>query len=187
MNILSALLVALGLSMDNFAVTIASGCCYRSRIPAAYAFKVGVMFASAHFMMFSAGWLCGAGAERYIGAVDHWIAFLILLFIGGKMIKESRSNKEDASVCTLHSLKILATLSVATSLDALLVGMGLAFASSSFWPVVWTLSFCAFVTSIAGFYLGAWLGHKFGKLMECLGGLALVSIGVKLLLEGLGI
>ena len=187
MNILSALLVALGLSMDNFAVTIASGCCHRNRISFAYTFKVGVMFAAAHFVMFSAGWLCGAGAERYIGAVDHWIAFVILLFIGGKMIKESRSADDNEDACVLHSFKTLVPLSVATSLDALLVGMGLAFASTSFWPVVWTLSACVFVTSIAGFYLGAWLGRKFGKVMEAAGGAVLALIGVKLLLEGLGI
>lgn len=187
MNILSALLVALGLSMDNFAVTIASGCRHRSRIPAAYTFKAGVLFAAAHFIMFSAGWLCGAGAERYIGAAAHWIAFLILLFIGGKMIKESLSHQDTGDVCALHSFKTLAPLSVATSLDALLAGMGLAFASSSFWPVVWTLSACVFVTSIAGFYLGAWLGRKFGKVMEAAGGAVLALIGVKLLLEGLGI
>lgn len=187
MNILSSLLVALGLSMDNFAVTVASGCCHREKVPFFYIFKVSICFTLAHFIMFSAGWFCGAEAARYIGAVDHWIAFLILVFIGVRMIKEAFSSSDDESACSFHSLKTLLALSVATSLDALLVGMGMAFASSVFWPTVCMLSLCVFVTSWAGFYLGAWLGHKFGKLMEGLGGLALVSIGVKLLLEGLGI
>lgn len=187
MNILSSLLVALGLSMDNFAVTVASGCCHRTHIPWAYICKVSVCFTLAHFVMFAAGWLCGAGAGRYIGALDHWIAFLILLFIGGRMIKESFFAQAETDVCSFHSLKTLLALSVATSMDALLVGMSLAFASSSFWPTVWTLSACVFVTSWAGFYLGAWLGRKFGKIMEGVGGAVLVFIGVKLLLEGLGI
>lgn len=103
------------------------------------------------------------------------------------MIKESRSPDANEDACVLHSFKTLVPLSVATSLDALLVGMGLAFASTSFGPVVWTLSACVFVTSIAGFYLGAWLGRKFGKVMEAAGGAVLALIGVKLLLEGLGI
>lgn len=187
MNILSAFLVAVGLSMDNFAVTIASGCCHRERIPALYILKVGVMFSLAHFIMFALGWLGGAGAGRFIGAVDHWVAFLILVFIGGRMIKESRSDDSCPDVCTLHSFKTLCVLAVATSLDALLVGMGMAFASSSFWPLVWMLTACVFLTSVSGFYVGAWLGRKFGKIMEAAGGAMLAFIGVKLLLEGLGI
>lgn len=187
MNILSALLVALGLSMDNFAVTVASGCCHHGRVPASYIFKTGALFALAHFAMFSVGWLCGEGAGRYIGAVDHWIAFFILVFIGGRMIKEARREEVSADACRLHSFKTLLSLSVATSLDALLVGMGLAFASSAFWPTVWTLAACVLVTSVTGFYLGAWLGRTFGKVMEAAGGAVLVLIGVKLLLEGLGI
>lgn len=173
--------------MDNFAVTIASGCCHRERVPVLYAIKVGVIFALAHFIMFSAGWLCGAGAGRLIGIVDHWLAFLILVFIGVRMIKEARSDNTSADVCRLSSFKTLLMLSVATSLDALLVGMGLALTSVSFWHVVWALAFCVLLTSIMGFYLGAWLGRKFGKVMEAAGGVVLVLIGVNLLLEGLGI
>lgn len=173
--------------MDNFAVTIASGCCHRKRVPVAYAFKVGVIFTLAHFIMFSAGWLFGAGAGRLLNTVDHWIAFFILAFIGGRMIKESRSDKADSDVCILHSLKTLFVLAVATSLDALLVGMGMAFTSASFWQLVWMLAACVMVTSVMGFYVGAWLGRKFGKVMEAAGGVVLMLIGVKLLLEGLGI
>ena len=90
-------------------------------------------------------------------------------------------------ICVLHSFKTLLALSVATSLDALLVGIGLAFTEAPFWVTVLTLTACVFVTSWAGFYLGAFLGRKFGKVMEALGGLALILIGLKLLLEGLGI
>lgn len=187
MNILSAFLVAVGLSMDNFAVTIASGCCHRARVPVSYAFKVGVMFTLAHLVMFSAGWLFGAGTGRFINVVDHWIAFFILVFIGGRMIKESRSDKAEADVCVLHSLKTLFVLSVATSLDALLVGMGMAFTSASFGQLAWMLAACVMITSVTGFYVGAWLGRKFGKMMEAAGGAVLVLISVKLLLEGLGI
>ena len=187
MNILSALLVALGLSMDNLAVTIASGCPHQNKIPLTYIGKVSALFAVAHFIMFSVGWLGGAGVGRYIGAVDHWIAFAILAFIGARMVKEARNPQDEEDVCVLHSFKTLLALSVATSLDALLVGIGLAFTEAPFWVTVLTLTACVFVTSWAGFYLGAFLGRKFGKVMEALGGLALILIGLKLLLEGLGI
>lgn len=187
MNILSALLVALGLSMDNLAVTVASGCCFRGRIPRLYVLKVSVVFAAAHFIMFAGGWFCGVEAGRYIGAVDHWIAFFILFFIGLKMIKESRQRKDSSEVCSLLPFKTLLALAAATSVDALLAGMGLAFAASAFWPTVWMLAACVLITSVTGFYLGTWLGRKFGKVMEAAGGAVLVLIGVKLLLEGLGI
>ena len=187
MNILSSLLVALGLSMDNWAVTIASGCSHHEAIAKSYIFKVSALFAAAHFLMFSGGWLCGAGVGKYIGAVDHWIAFIILVFIGVRMVKESRQNQPETDVCTLHSFKTLCVLAVATSLDALLVGMGLAFTAAPFWATVLMLTACVFITSWSGFYVGAYLGRKFGKVMEALGGAVLILIGMKLLLEGVGI
>ena len=187
MNILSCLLVALGLSMDNWAVTIASGCSHRQAIAKTYIFKVSALFAVAHFGMFSGGWLCGAEAGKYIGAVDHWIAFVILLFIGARMIKESRTVRAEPEVCVLHSFKTLCALAVATSIDALLVGMGLAFTAASFWAAVLMLTGCVFITSWTGFYVGGYLGRKFGKVMEAAGGAVLILIGLKLLLEGIGI
>lgn len=187
MTILPSLLVALGLSMDNFAVTIASGCSHHNTVSKGYIFQVSALFSLAHFVMFSAGWLCGEGVGRLIGAVDHWVAFFILAFIGFRMVKESREAKAENDVCLIHSFKTLAVLSVATSVDALLVGMGLALTQAPFWLTVWTLVTCVFITSWTGFYLGVFLGRKFGKAMEALGGLALIVIGLKLLLEGVGI
>lgn len=186
MNILSSLLVALGLSMDNFAVTIATGCCYRKKIPTSYVVKVSCLFSFAHFVMFSLGWVLGTEAGKYLRALDHWLAFGILFFIGCKMIKEALS-KEEAEKCVLHSFKTLCVLAFATSVDALLVGMGLAFSAFSFWLTVGALVASVFATSWTGFYLGAWLGRKFGKVVEAFGGIILIGIGVKLLLEGFGI
>ena len=186
MNILSSLLVALGLSMDNFAVTIATGCCYRKKIPTSYVVKVSCLFSFSHFVMFSLGWLLGTEAGKYLRTLDHWLAFGILLFIGCKMIKEAFS-KEEEEKCVLHSFKTLCVLAFATSVDALLVGMGLAFSAFSFWLTIGALVASVFVTSWTGFYLGAWLGRKFGKVVEAFGGVILIGIGVKLLLEGFGI
>lgn len=177
----------MGLSMDNFAVTIASGCCHHAKIPVRYAGKVSVLFTLAHFVMFSGGWLCGEGLGRYISSIDHWAAFGILAYIGGQMVRNSRQKEDEPDVCALHSFKTLLMLSFATSVDALVVGMGCAFTEVPFWPVVGMLCACVLVTSWAGFYLGAFLGRRFGKLMEALGGLVLIGLGIKLLLEGVGI
>lgn len=187
MNILSCLLVAAGLSMDNFAVTIASGCCHHQRVGARYVWTVSVTFALAHFVMFSAGWLCGEAVGRYIEAVDHWAAFVLLAYIGGQMLLNARKSEAGPDVCRVHSFKTVLALSVATSLDALVVGIGWAFSGAPFWLAVWLLTACVLLTSSTGFYLGAWLGRRFGKAMEALGGAALIVIGIKLLLEGVGI
>lgn len=177
----------MGLSMDNFAVTIASGCANHKEIRQRYILTVSFLFALAHFVMFSAGWLCGAGIGRFISAVDHWIAFAILIFIGGRMIQAACQAKSGPDVCQVYSFKTILLLSVATSMDALVVGIGLAFTQAPFWLTVLTLTGCVLATSYAGFYLGALLGRKFGKYMEVLGGMVLILIGVKLLLDGLQI
>lgn len=187
MNILSGLLVGLGLSMDNFAVTIAAGCCHRKKLSFGYAASVSAVFSLAHFVMFGAGWMCGAAIGGYISSVDHWLAFAILAYIGGHMIYSSRKEEPGPDVCAARTLKTLLMLSVATSMDALAVGVGLALTDASFWLTAGMLCVCVWVTGWAGFYLGAWLGRRFGKWMETLGGTVLACIGIKLLLEGVGI
>ena len=109
--------------MEKLPVTIASGCSHQKKIPLSYIGKVSALFAVAHFMMFSVGWLGGAGVDRYIGAVDHWIAFGILAFIGARMVKEAQNPQVEKETGVLHSFKTLLALSLATSLDALLVGI----------------------------------------------------------------
>lgn len=185
MNILSSLLVALGLSMDNFAVSIASGCCNR-KISWRYSVSVSVLFALAHVVMFSAGWFGGRELGRFISSVDHWIAFVVLAFIGARMVWQARGPEEtDPELCRVHTLGTLLMLSVATSIDALLVGVGLSFTAAPYLLTTGTLAVCVLLTSLTGFVLGSYLGRRFGRVMEALGGLALVAIGVKLLVEGL--
>lgn len=190
MQIWSSILVALSLSMDNFAVTIAAGCAEHCRLRVRTVLGVSFAFALAHFVMFSSGWLCGAQLGKHIDRFDHWIAFAVLAFIGGRMIKGAfEPVKEDAplDVCRLNTPKTIIALAVATSLDALLAGVGLSFTPASFGLTTGALAVSVMLTSCCGFWLGAQLGRRFGKTMEALGGLALVGIGVKLLLGGLGI
>lgn len=186
MSMLSALLVALGLSMDNFAVTIASGC-RGGPIRHKPTLLISFSFALAHILMLSAGWWGGRELGRFLDRFDHWIAFAVLVFIGGKMVKESFQEQAGPNLCHALALKTLLALAVATSLDALGVGMALSLTQA---PYVLTLCFmagCVFITSYSGFFLGAWLGCRFGKVMETLGGLVLCLVGTKVLLSGLGI
>lgn len=190
MQIWSSLLVALSLSMDNFAVTIAAGCAEHCRLRVRTVLGVSFSFALAHFIMFSSGWLCGAQLGKHIDRFDHWIAFAVLAFIGGRMIKGSFERAESAAasnLCSLNTSKTILALSIATSLDALLAGVGLSFTPAPFGLTAAALAACVMVTSCCGFWLGAQLGRRFGKIMEALGGVALVFIGLKLLLGGLGI
>lgn len=190
MQIWSSLLVAMSLSMDNFAVTIAAGCAEHCRLRIRTVLAVSLSFALAHFVMFSAGWLCGAQLGKHIDRFDHWIAFAVLAFIGGRMIKgafEPPQKDESAELCRLNTPKTIVALAIATSLDALLAGVGISFTPAPFGLTAGALAVCVLVTSCSGFWLGALLGRRFGKVMEALGGGALVFIGVKLLLEGLGI
>lgn len=182
MNILSAFLVALSLSMDNFAVALASGCNRRAALPHRTTVRVGTLFAMAHFVMFSIGFFSGHELMLWIGNVGKWVATAILVYIGVHMIYESCRPAHLKNTNVLDSSKMQVILVLATSVDALLVGIGLGLAAAPFWLTVLLLSACVFVTSMGGFYTGHWLGRRFGQVMEIMGGCVLILIGVKWLL-----
>jgi putative Mn2+ efflux pump MntP len=187
MSVLSSFIVALSLSMDNFAVSIASGCACGKELRFKHICGVSLCFVLAHALMLSAGWFGGKELGHFVESVGHWLAFLVLGFIGIKMIKEAFEKKENPTLCQLISFKTISILALATSLDALLVGLALSLTKA---PYLLTLGFmtgCVFVTSYAGFCLGNFLGRRFGTWMEVLGGVALVGVGVRVLLIGLGI
>lgn len=173
--------------MDNFAVTIASGCACKGGVRHKSTFWVSLSFACAHIIMFCAGWWGGRELGRWIDRFDHWIAFFVLAFIGLKMIKESFEKKQGPDLCRSISAKTVLALAVATSLDALLVGIALSLTAAPFWLTLWFMAACVFATSYAGFFLGSYLGGRFGSAMEALGGLALAAVGTRVLLSGLGI
>ena len=112
---------------------------------------------------------------------------VILVFIGVRMIKEAFSPEEELSCPIFTSLKTQVALAVATSLDALFVGAGMSLAGAPFWQTQFFLVSCVFITSLCGFYLGGYLGKKFGRNMEIAGGIVLIILGAKVLLEGVGI
>lgn len=182
MNILSAFLVAISLCMDNLAVSLAAGCSLWKELPKAIIWRMGTFFAVAHVVMFSIGFLGGHELVRLIGNVGTWIASGILVYIGLHMISEARK-ESSFSGGMLSSLKMQLLLSLATSIDALLVGIGLGLQHSPFWLPTLTMGVCVFLTSIGGFYSGHWLGKRFGKVVEIFGGCVLIIIALKWLLS----
>ncbi len=185
MNLIASFLVAAGLSMDNLAVTVPAGCSGGRCLARRFVWGVSALFAVAHFGMFAFGFEGGIWmhAGRTLGP---WIACTILVVIGVRMVK-SAFEPHPVQSGVLSTWQSQCALAVATSLDALFVGAGLALAGAPFWQTQAALVLCVFVTSLCGFYLGRYLGQQFGRKMEIAGGAVLVFLGVKVLLEGVGI
>ena len=186
MSILSIFALAISLSMDNLAVAIAAGCGEGKQVRLGPIVQASVCFALAHVLMFSIGWMGGVSIERWVQAWSYWLVFLILIWVGGHMIKESFSELVPINK-TCFTFKNIAWLSLATSIDALAIGVGLSFVQVPFFITIGILAFCVWITSGIGFLTGSFLGRKFGHAMEALGGGILIVMGIKILLSGLRI
>lgn len=180
------LLIAVSLALDAFAVSTSTGISlpnFRLR----HAVKMGVWFGAFQFAMPLIGWLLGTGVSDYIQAIDHFIAFGLLAFIGGRMVWGSvtRDCGED-ECCPDLSARRLCLLAIATSIDALAVGVSMAFMEDMNILLACTvIGVVAFALSVAGGMLGKRLGCLFQKRAELVGGLVLIAIGVKILVEHL--
>ncbi|MCL2887738.1 MAG: manganese efflux pump MntP family protein [Elusimicrobia bacterium] len=183
MGYITTLLVALSLTMDNFAVSLACGC--GPEIKNRDIIKCGGFFALAHIIMFFIGWFGGELADKYISGYDHWAAFFLLLFIGGKMLKEALSAKKEQCLNIFQNTREIILISLATSMDALAVGLSLSFAAVNFTFAVVSIALFVFITTFIGFKLGCRLSAKFGKRAEIAGGVVLICIGLKILLDGI--
>jgi manganese efflux pump family protein len=181
------LLLAVGLGMDAFAVSLAVGSC-RTSIRFRPLFRLSFHFGLFQFLMPIVGWWLGQSVDQYIRDYDHWIAFILLAGIGVRMIKESRETKSDRSDKIDHTRGwMLVLLSIATSIDALAVGLSMAFLGVDIWIPSLVIGIVAAAMTAVGMIGGGRLGCLFGKRMELLGGIILVGIGLKILLEHLGI
>ena len=188
MGILELFLIAVGLSMDAFAVSICKGLAMRT-MNWKNAWKAGLYFGGFQTLMPLIGYLLGSGFRDKITKIDHWIAFILLGIIGGKMIVESvKPDKEDDEVKEMDApldLKEMFVLAVATSIDAFAVGI-----TFVDYPIVETITIIGistFFISIGGVYVGNFFGNKYEKKAEFAGGLILVLLGVRILLTHLGI
>ncbi len=183
MGFAELLILAVGLSMDAFAVSVCKGLSIRALMPR-HAVIVGAWFGAFQALMPLAGWLLGAAFADMIAAVDHWIAFVLLAFIGGNMIREALGHGEEDCDPSLAPLAML-VLAVATSIDALAVGVTFAFLRVDIVPAVALIGVCTFVISAAGVKVGNVFGTRYKSKAELFGGAVLVLIGLRLLLEHL--
>lgn len=184
MDFFELILIAVGLSMDAFAVSICKGLSVK-RLEAKQALLVGVYFGGFQFLMPVLGYLLGCRFEALISNVDHWIAFILLGLIGGNMIKESFAKNEELS--DDFSIKTMLLLALATSIDALAVGISFAFLSVDILPAAALIGVTTCALSALGIYIGHGFGLCYKSKAEFAGGIILIFIGVKILLEHLGI
>lgn len=176
--------IAVGLSMDAFAVSICKGLA-AGRIRLSHALTAGVYFGGFQALMPLAGYLLGVRFQVLIAAFDHWIAFVLLGLIGGNMIRESRQEAETLD-CDFR-FRAMLPLAVATSIDALAVGVSFAFLQVEILPAVCFIGLVTFGLSAVGVKVGSVFGARYRSGAELAGGLVLVGMGVKILLEHLGV
>ena len=185
MSLWELFVIAVGLSMDAFAVSICKGLSV-GKLKAKHALSCGIWFGVFQAIMPLIGYLLGAQFESYITSIDHWIAFVLLAAIGGNMIREALS-KEEESVNASFGVKAMALLAVATSIDALAVGVTFAFLHVRIVPAVLFIGAVTFVFSTVGAKIGSVFGARFKRPAEIIGGAVLILMGIKILLEHLGV
>ena len=189
MGFVELFLVAVGLSMDAFAVSVCKGLCMK-RLDVRQGVAIALFFGGFQALMPLAGWALGTQFEQYITPVDHWIAFVLLAFIGGKMLWDAFRGGEEELSCPADGkldLRELVMLSVATSIDALAVGITFAFLRVDIVSSVALIGVTTFVLSLAGVAVGHRFGARYEKTATVVGGVVLVLIGTKILLEHLGV
>lgn len=182
MDYVTVILIAIGLSMDALAVAIAKGISITNNRRKS-ALLLASLFGGFQALMPVIGWLAGLGLRDIIMGVDHWIAFGLLGFIGAKMIYDSTKSEDgkDEGVTIIVAL----TLAIATSIDALMVGLSFAFLETSILIPVLIIGTVTFALCFVGFIFGSRIGGIFGKRIKILGGLILILIGIRILLEHL--
>lgn len=182
MDIITIILTAAGLAMDCFAVSLSAGIALK-RTALSYKLKVAFLFGGFQAGMMLLGWFGGSRLASYIETFDHWIAFGLLAFIGAKMIYEAFHEKEEK--CNYCSNRTLLMLSVATSVDALAVGVSFAFLKVPVMISAAIIGFMSFLAPLAGISIGEKAGEKLGSKAEISGGVILILIGAKILIEHL--
>ena len=184
MSLSELLLIAVGLSMDAFAVSVCKGLSVR-RLRLKHALLAGLYFGGFQFLMPVLGWLLGYRFEALITSVDHWIAFVLLGLIGANMVRESFSDAEKMD--DDFSFRAMLPLAIATSIDALAVGVTFAFLEVRILPAAALIGVTTFLLSALGIRIGHVFGARWKARAERLGGIILILIGLKILLEHLGI
>ncbi|MGN0587750.1 MAG: manganese efflux pump MntP family protein [Oscillospiraceae bacterium] len=188
MGIAELLMIGTGLSMDAFAASVCKGLNMKGRINYVHAAIIALFFGGFQALMPLAGYILGVNFRQYITKYDHWTAFALLTFIGGKMIYEAFKDCEEESCCSDRlDIKELFILAVATGIDALAVGITFAFLQVNIGIAAAVIGATTFILSFAGVVIGNKFGSRYKNKAELAGGVILVLMGVKILLEHLGI
>jgi len=181
MNFLVILLIALSMAMDAFAVCLGAGTLEETTGPRP-TFRLSFHFGLFQFIMPVLGWLAGMNVVRYISNYDHWVAFALLAFVGGRMIRSGFSRGDERTQADPSRGWTLVLLSIAVSIDALAVGFSLGMMEVTIWYPAAVIGVVTALVSWLGLRLGNKLGEKFGKRMEIIGGIVLLLIGARILI-----
>ena len=185
MGLLELILLAVGLSMDALAVSICKGLAM-DRVTLGRMVLVGLWFGGFQGLMPLLGWLLGSRFSLYITAIDHWIAFALLAILGINMLREARNGDTEEASASL-GFRVMFAMAVATSIDALAVGITFAFLEVKILPAVCCIALTTFLLSSLGVKFGSLCGTRTQSKAEALGGVILILLGLKILLEHLGI
>lgn len=185
MSFIDLTLIALGLAMDAFAVSIGKGLSMK-KLQYKNAVITGLYFGAFQGLMPLIGYFLGKNFENLITSIDHWIAFILLSIIGINMIRETIKNEEE-NINDKFDFKTMLPLAIATSIDALAIGVTFAFLKINIFTSILLIGIITFVTSSIGVIIGKKFGDKFEKSTQVIGGIILIAIGAKILLEHIGI
>jgi manganese efflux pump family protein len=186
MSTIEIICIGIGLSMDAFAVSICKGLAC-PQVTVKQMCIAGVWFGGFQMLMPLIGFLLGFSFEKYITAFDHWIAFVLLCYIGANMIREALSPEKAGDSDASFDAKTMFVMAIATSIDALAVGITFAFLSVNIWSAIIMIGCTTFIFSAAGVKIGNIFGSVYKSKAEIAGGIILILIGTKILLEHLGI
>ena len=185
MDFVTLFLIAVGLSMDAFAVSICKGLSL-GKTPFGKCAIVGLWFGGFQALMPIIGYLLGSSFAHVVSSVDHWIAFALLLLIGLNMIRETLWGDDEGHDSDFGARKMF-VMAIATSIDALTIGITLAFLNVNIWVAAAVIGIITFALSAIGVHLGSRFGAKVGSKAGILGGVVLICLGIKILLEHLGV
>ncbi|MHC4571622.1 MAG: manganese efflux pump MntP [Planctomycetota bacterium] len=184
MGLITIIIIAIGLAMDAFAVSVVSGSAYK-QVKIKHAFRIAVFFGGFQAFMPLIGSLAGLSVREYIANYDHWIAFGLLSAVGSRMIYESFKIAPAGENFNPSNMLVLLVLSVATSIDALAIGITIPLLPVSIATAVIIIGLITFVLSYLGVFIGKRFGHFFENKIEALGGLVLIGLGIKIIFEHL--
>lgn len=182
MELLTIIGIAIGLSFDTFAVSLSCGM-VQSRIIFREALKIAFIFALFQGGLTVAGYFLGTFVSQMLKSLDHWVALILLSFLGIKMIVEGRKCEKETNSVDYTSAKILLTMAVGTSIDAFAVGISFALLEMKIWLSGFVIGTVTFLASMTAIRIGKSAGNRLGKRVEIAGGLILIAIGIKIFLD----